>query len=191
MCHRKPIFVCLLPIALMIAGCSDRPPSSPSDMPAVQASTQGSSAVPGENRSITILDQCDPASFNAAIGAGACVNRNGGITFDAFVALLQEQARVPSWRFSPDTIHVPRDLTLAIINRGGEEHTFTEVEEFGGGVIPFLNNLAGTPVPAPECVALGSGGRIPAGGQTSHTFEPGEADKYQCCIHPWMRAVTR
>jgi hypothetical protein len=135
-----------------------------------------------------MLDQCDPDSFNAAIGPGTCVNRNGGITFDLFISLLQQHARVPSWRFSPDTIHVPRELTLAIVNRGGEAHSFTEVDEFGGGVVPNLNALAGTPVPAPECL---SADFVPAGGQTSHTFEPGEADKYQCCIHPWMRAVTK
>jgi hypothetical protein len=94
---------------------------------------------------------------------------------------------VPSWRFSPDTIHVSREWALAIVNRGGEVHTFTEVAEFGGGIIPDLNALAGTPVPAPEC-SPASLVFIPAGGQTSHTFEPGGADKYQCCIHPWMRA---
>jgi hypothetical protein len=126
-----------------------------------------------------MLDECEPDSFNAAVGPGACVNRNGGITFDLFLSLLQQQARVPSWRFSPDTIHVPRELTLAIVNRGGEVHTFTEVAA-----------LAGTPVPAPEC-SPASLVFVPSGGQTSHTFEPGEADKYQCCIHPWMRAVTR
>jgi hypothetical protein len=138
-----------------------------------------------------MLDQCDPDSFNAAIGPGTCINRNGGITFDLFIALLQQQSRVPSWRFSPDTIHVPGELTLPILNRGGETHTFTEVDEFGGGIVPVLNALSGNPVPAPECLALGPTDFVAPGARASHTFEPGEADKYQCCIHPWMRAVTR
>jgi hypothetical protein len=138
-----------------------------------------------------MLDECDPDSFNAVIGAGTCVGRSGGLRFDAFIALLEKHAQVPSWRFSPNTIHVPRELTLPVTNQGGEVHTFTEVEEFGGGVVPQLNALVGTPVPAPECLALSPGDFIAAGGQTSHTFERGEADKYQCCIHPWMRAVTR
>ena len=139
---------------------------------------------------IVMLDECDPDSFDAVIGPGTCV-RNGGLSFDTFIALLQKHAQVPSWRFSPNTIHVPRELTLAILNKGGEAHTFTEVEEFGGGIIEDLNVLSGTPIPAPECLALTDTDFIPAGGQTSHTFEPGETDKYQCCIHPWMRAVTR
>jgi hypothetical protein len=54
-----------------------------------------------------------------------------------------------------------------------------------------LNTLSGNPVPAPECLTLSPSDFIAAGGQTTHTFEPGESDKYQCCIHPWMRATTR
>ncbi len=77
---------------------------------------------------------------------------------------------------------------LSVVNQGGEVHTFTEVDDFGGGIVPELNALSGTPVVAPECLALGAGDFIAPGGQTSHTFERGEADKYQCCIHPWMRA---
>jgi len=37
--------------------------------------------------SLIMQDACDPDSFNAAIGAGACV-RNGGIKFDAFIEQL-------------------------------------------------------------------------------------------------------
>ena len=44
--------------------------------------------------------------------------------------------------------------TLVAINRGGEEHTFTEVEHFGGGFAPLLDNLSGNPDPAPECLQL-------------------------------------
>ena len=90
-------------------------------------------ALDAGGRRILLLDQCDPDSFNAVIGPGTCINRNGGVTFDVFIALLEKTQRVPSWRFSPDTIHVPRELTLSIVNAGGEAHTFTEVEEFGGG----------------------------------------------------------
>ena len=142
-------------------------------------------------RRITMLDECEPDSFNAAIAPGTCVGRNGGLTFEKFIAMLTAHAQVPSWRFSPNTIHVPRELTLDVVNQGGEAHTFTEVEEFGGGIVPDLNTLAGTPVPAPECLALSGTDFVPPGGQTTHTFEKGETDKYQCCIHPWMRAVTR
>jgi hypothetical protein len=33
----------------------------------------------------------------------------------------------------------------------GETHTFTEVAQFGGGLVGLLNDLSGNPVPAPEC----------------------------------------
>jgi hypothetical protein len=191
-CHRTPIFACLLPIAfiLTITACS-KAPSNPSPVTALQDPAQPAFAVAGENRIISILDECEPDSFNAAAGAGTCTNRNGGITFDLFLSMLTQKQQVPSWRFSPDTIRVPRDLTLTIVNRGGETHTFTEVAEFGGGIVPDLNRLSGTPVPAPECATLPGSQFIPSGGQMTHDFAKGEADKYQCCIHPWMRAVTK
>jgi hypothetical protein len=186
--------VCLMAALCLLTACSaGSDPVRPTSLPALDAatSTPAIGAAGGSGREIVMLDQCEPDSFNAAIGPGTCLNRNGGITFDLFIALLEGQRRVPSWRFSPDSIHAPADLTLPIVNRGGEVHTFTEVEEFGGGIVPVLNALSGTPVPAPECLALAPEDFVPPGGRTSHAFQPGEADKYQCCIHPWMRAVTR
>ncbi len=190
-----PIAATLLSVCLLAAACSETSnPTTPSGIAAVpQSSTSPSSArleVVAGGREIRMLDQCEPDSFNAAIGPGTCI-RNGGVTFDVFIALLQKHQVVPSWRFSPDAIHVPAELNLPVVNVGGEAHTFTEVEEFGGGIVPVLNNLSGTPVPAPECLSLTSADFIAPGAQTTHTFEPGEADKYQCCIHPWMRATTK
>jgi hypothetical protein len=190
-----PLCGVVLPIFVLVAACGEtRSPTTPSAASAVPQPASlntPATALLAEGRRILMLDQCEPDSFNAAVEPGTCVDRNGGITFDAFIALLQGQQRAPSWRFSPDTIHVPTELTLPIINGGGEVHTFTEVEEFGGGVVPVLNTLSGTPVPAPECLALSQSDFIPAGGQTTHTFAPGGSEKYQCCIHPWMRATTR
>ncbi len=70
-------------------------------------------------------------------------------------------------------------------------HTFTKVAQFGGGIVPVLNQLSGNLVPAPECVAL----------QPDDFVAPGAADRddiisapgttlYECCIHPWMRTVV-
>jgi hypothetical protein len=76
------------------------------------------------------------------------------------------------------------------VNHGGEVHTFTEVEEFGGGIVPNLNTLAGTPEPAPECLALaGSAFILPGGTFEDEVAAPG-TEHYQCCIHPWMHAVV-
>jgi hypothetical protein len=191
-----PIGALIIGLGILLSACSgsgDNTPASPSQVPGAfeTSMTQAArpSSVADDGREIRMQDQCDPESFNAVIGPGTCA-RNGGLKFDTFVALLQQQAQVPGWRFSPGSIHVPREMTLPIVNTGGETHTFTEVEEFGGGIVPQLNALAGTPVPAPECLALAAGDFIPAGGKTTHTFEPGESDKYQCCIHPWMHATA-
>jgi hypothetical protein len=75
--------------------------------------------------------------------------------------------------------------SLLAINNGGEVHTFTRVVDYGGGVVPFLNDLAGTPNVAPECVAEGT--FVPPGGTDSDTPDKTGELKFQCCIHPWMR----
>jgi len=177
-----PVASAALGIAALLAACEARTPSDPVDGPAFAAAS---------GRQILMLDQCDPESFNAVIGPGTCVDRNGGLSFSKFIAQLEKHQQVASWRFSPGVIHVSKEVTLPIVNKGGEVHTFTEVEEFGGGIVPDLNELTGLDEIAPECLALSGADFIPAGGETTHTFEPGESDKYMCCIHPWMRAVTR
>jgi hypothetical protein len=69
-------------------------------------------------------------------------------------------------------------------------HTFTEVEAFGGGFVPELNALSGNPVPAPECLALDPDDFVPPGGTYSDEVEEPGTERYQCCIHPWMRATV-
>ena len=185
------LLMCAAVIACTPSGDPAQAPAqsltSPSGVPSTGT---GALAIAASGRSILMLDQCEPESFDAAVEPGTCV-RNGGITFEHFIAALTTHQTVPSWRFSPDTIHVPHEVTLPIVNKGGETHTFTEVEEFGGGIVPVLNALTGNPIPAPECLQLTGADFIPAGGEATHTFEPGETEKYMCCIHPWMRAETR
>lgn len=171
-------------LAGVLAACSDIP--SPA---ALADDVAPSFAV--TRAQIAILDQCDPASFNAAIGPGTCVDRNGGITFGRLVELLTKKQTAPSWRFSPDVIHVPHDVTLPVRNLGGEEHTFTQVAEFGGGFVEVLNDLTGNPIPAPECLDFDNIEFIPAGGEAVQDFHAGADMKFMCCIHPWMRAVSR
>lgn len=192
---RVGIYAALLSACILLACTEARMPTDPAEVSASSTALTSSGgpsiALQTDGRRILMLDQCEPDSFNAAIGPGACIDRTGGLSFDTFIGLLQKIQTVPSWRFSPDSIHVPAELTLPIANAGGEVHTFTEVAEFGGGIVPDLNNLSGNPVPASECLALAPSDFIAPGGQTTHTFAAGEAAKYQCCIHPWMRAQTR
>src|SRR5262245_52658136 len=85
-------------------------------------------------RQVQALDDCDPATLNAVLGAGTCV-KNGSTTFSEFVAQLLAQGRAPAWRFAPGQLKLNASGTLTALNRGGEDHTFTEVASFGGGCI--------------------------------------------------------
>jgi plastocyanin len=180
-----------------IFGCSDsmKSPASPSATPsATQANTATASSafVPMSNtqRAIRILDACDADSFNAALGAGTCV-RNGGVLFDNFIELVRRHQSAGPWHFTPPQASLDVGDVLLAVNQGGETHTFTEVEEFGGGIVPLLNELTGLTTVAPECTQLQPADFIPAGGSSSETEEEEGVEKYQCCIHPWMRTEVR
>jgi hypothetical protein len=166
-------------------------PSGIADLPrTVAPGAPRAAAVGSENVIVNMHDNCDPGTFNAMLGAGTCVGR-GGLTFDNFIAQLTRHGFVGSWHFAPKTVSAKRGERFLVVNRGGEEHTFTEVEEFGGGIVASLNELAHLPNVAPECLALGADDFV-APGQTFHEgIESDEEEKYQCCIHPWMRLSTR
>lgn len=154
--------------------------------------TAGAGAVQGDKK-IRLLDDCDPATFNAVLGDGACIG-NGHTTFAEFIEELEETQDAHAWRNQPSNMHLNVGRSTLIENRGGETHTFTPVAEFGGGFVNELNGISGNPVPAPECLNFGSIDFIPAGavenGPTAGSSElPVGASKFQCCIHPWMRTV--
>jgi len=179
--------VVLATIVIGLAACSDasmptRPGvSAPSTLRADRSSHD-------HTKTVRIMDECDPATFDAAIGQpGSCV-RNGGMKFDQFVSVLTHLQTVPAWKFAPDNVNIRVGDVLAATNAGGEGHTFTEVEEFGGGVVDFLNALSGTPKKAPECVALALSDLVAPGATKSEVTDEAGDEKYQCCIHPWMRA---
>jgi plastocyanin len=137
---------------------------------------------------VALVDQCDSASFNAALGAGSCTH-NGVVTFSQFNAELTAQHSVAAWRFDPTAIAAKVGQSIVVTNSGGEVHTFTEVEHFGGGIVPSLNTASGNPTEAPECVALTSDAFILAGAAVTESAETKVGtEHYQCCIHPWMRA---
>ena len=140
------------------------------------------------NKVIHMNDQCDPETFNAAIGPGTCVSSHAGVKFDNFIRELSKTQKDGAWNFAPGEVRLRDGDTFQAENVGGEDHTFTEVDEFGGGIVPILNTLSGNPVPAPECLQLGPGDFIPPGGITAPEDEEPGVPHYQCCIHPWMRA---
>jgi len=139
---------------------------------------------------VSIQDQCDPASFNAALGAGTCT-KQGNVTLAAFNSELNATGRVAAWQFVPTSLTIHVGQSIAALNNGGEMHTFTEVAQFGGGIVPALNTASGNTVEAPECAALGAGGFVASGGTIrTDAATTVETENYQCCIHPWMRATV-
>ena len=175
-------------VALQVA-CGDPGAVLQPDSRAAVASRAEAKAAETGVRRIEMLDACDPATFNAAIGAGACT-RSGGLSFQQFIDHLTRRQVVESWRFSPAKVEARVGQSLLAINRGGEVHTFTEVETFGGGVVPVLNQLSGNPDVAPECLALAPTDFLPPGGSTSDDVDEAGTENYQCCIHPWMRTTV-
>lgn len=147
-------------------------------------------SAPSPTVHVSALDDCDSASFNAAIGAGTC-RKNGGVTFAQFNAELSSSHTVTAWQFAPSTLTARVGQSIVIANTGGEVHTFTEVEQFGGGVVPSLNTASGNTTVAPECTHLVAEDFIAAGATKTDTPEDkAGTERYQCCIHPWMRAVV-
>jgi plastocyanin len=189
-----PALIAGLATAFVVA-CSDssKSPAGPSASSTSSArhATAGGSAAPvalgGSGRKQSVIDlsdACDAETFNAALGPGTCV-RNGGVQFANFLELLTQHHSVGPWHMTPPQTHLDVGDVLMAVNHGGETHTFTEVDEFGGGIVPDLNQRMGLTTVAPECNAATF---IPSGGSSSETTDEEGVEKYQCCIHPWMRA---
>ena len=180
-------------VATAAVACEGRnaPPVAPSALEnrdaAAAPATLAQIATNAAQHAVTLFDACDPETFNAAVGPGTC-SRSGGVRFEDFVAELTRHHSAGAWHFAPSEVTLRTGQQLVANNRGGEAHTFTEVEEFGGGIVPFLNDLVGLKNVAPECNAAVV---IPPGGSTHETEHEAGVEKYQCCIHPWMRAEVR
>lgn len=150
---------------------------------------------------IEMQDDCQPASFNLAIGKGTCLG-DGETSFGAFIAEVQNTQRAADWKFDPSMLTIRSGRPVILKNEGGETHTFTMVKAFGGGFVPILNQLSGNPVPAAEC-ATGSGDSlVPVAPSAVNVFVAADKEgafktarlrpgkyMFQCCIHPWMRVI--
>lgn len=193
-------FVAVPALVLFVAACSDSgaPPTVPlSASPSLADRSNGNTNTANgdkdddDTRSVRMLDDCDPASFDAALqDPNACVGK-GKTTFDKFVAELTRSQVAQKWRFQPNHIELDRGATLTAVNNGGEVHTFTRVAKFGGGVVPLLNTLSGNPDVAPECTALEADDMVAPGGTYTAELNTDKLQHFQCCIHPWMRADVR
>lgn len=144
-----------------------------------------------DHRRVQILDACDPETFNAALGEGACVRKGGGVTIDRLVDQLTTKGEAAAWRFSPAHLKLDAGGAITAQNRGGEFHTFTEVAAFGGGCVPEINELLGLES-VPEC-AIGdifaTSGVPPGASLTTGPLAAGE-HRFMCLIHPWQRTTA-
>ena len=189
----------LVVLVALAASCSrEAQPVSPSLGSSAQttdASASGGSAavaaiVGGVERAVMLFDACDPETFNAALGPGTCT-RSGGVTFDNFIDQLTKHHSIGPWHFAPAVLTMKEGQTLLAVNTGGEVHTFTEVDEFGGGIVPILNQVTGNTNVAPECNQLQPADFLAPGARSSEVEDDAGVEKYQCCIHPWMRTEVR
>jgi len=144
-----------------------------------------------DNRVVNMLDDCDPATFNAppGPGPGTCVGK-GTTTFQAFIAELTATKMAARWLFMPTALETEEGKQIVAKNRGGEEHTFTRVANFGGGIVPPLNALSGNTTVAPECTTLEEDDFVKPGGVYKERLTDDHVQKFQCCIHPWMRTTV-
>ena len=153
------------------------------------ASLVGAIAYAATVRTVDLNDQCDPATFNAAIGPGTCTSNTPGVPFDVFVNQVGTTGQAGPWHFAPGIVQLSDGEAVQAHNTGGETHTFTEVAHFGGGFVDQLNQLSGNPVPAPECNPAKNPEIqfVAPGERTTPDLEEPGVHHYQCCIHPWMR----
>src|SRR5438552_16677175 len=84
---------------------------------------------------IVALDECDPITFNAALGADFCHNVALGAL--GFATTLQDLVAKASagqpdagWDFEPDVVKIKEGSLLSIVDQGGAPHTVTEVQQF-------------------------------------------------------------
>ena len=131
-----------------------------------------------------------PASFNAALGPGACV-RAGQTTFADLLAQFGAKHSVDKWRFTRTDFNIDAGGTIRVVDEGGEPHTFTRVSFFGNGCSPLDN---GEPVAGGiDCTSFNPF----ADASTIHSgdtkvfgdLKPGIV-RFQCMIHPWMRSTV-
>ncbi len=163
-------------------------------------------ATAGGVERVDVRDDCDAASFNAVLGAGACDPRfGGGTTFGELGAALagekgqraMRDGRLLGWRNNPVETELDRDESLHAVSRGGERHSFSRVNAFGGGCVDDLNRALGLPLVG----ALGNS-CLTVSPEHVHAMPPGSTVRisraeltpgenlYQCLIHPWMHTTV-
>jgi plastocyanin len=187
---------CIALLVLGLAACADssREPVAPDargDAGFFATSSDDEQDDFSERRNIAIRDDCDPRD-PAWAPTGGCLLRRGDVTFAEFNAEMNSLLAASvvghqAWRNDPSYVEIKAGKTVRVRNRGGRVHTFTEVAMFGGGKIPSPDLNKGL-VTAPECPGSTN---IPPGGSMLVAELAVGNHRFQCCIHPWMRALIK
>jgi plastocyanin len=137
-----------------------------------------------------MLDDCDPRDVAGWAATGGCALKRGNVTFAEFARELDSPLALAvvghqAWRNEPSYLVVGEGKTVRVRNDGGRVHTFTKVAAFGGGKVPnpALNEGLVTAPECPSSVDVPPGATVRISG-----LAPGD-HRFECCIHPWMRAL--
>jgi hypothetical protein len=151
-----------------------------------------------DTHEVLIEDDCEPITFNASgqafFGRSLCEEDFGGsITFGDFLDAMVLVGGHGAWRFNPNHATIQKGEPLKVTNKGGETHSFTEVVDFGGGIVPEFNELLGGLQPVPETQNPDYFGPTFLASGDSRTIDeidlqPG-MHRFMCVIHPWQRSV--
>ena len=96
--------------AALLVACSD---ASRSTSPAVASRDFSARTEAGEtNHIVSMHDACDPATFDAALQDPSACLRDGGVTFQEFVAQLQKHQQAGAWHFAQKVPSAPLLFTL-------------------------------------------------------------------------------
>lgn len=140
---------------------------------------------------IAMRDDCDPndPSWSAT---GGCLLRHGDVSNAEFRQELSSPLSLSvighqSWRNDPNYLEVQSGKDVTVTNEGGRVHTFTEVAQFGGGKIPNPALNRGL-ITAPECLTSTN---VPPGERIRLSGLAAGNHRFECCIHPWMRALIK
>jgi len=178
----------VLALALAALACTDSaipttPAAAHEQLAAANADRSADDA-----RTLRMYDSCDPATFNAVFNDPTICIKQGHVPFDRFIAELTQTQRAAQWRFAQQNVELTPGASVFALNEGGEVHTFTRVAQFGGGILPLLNDLSGNATVAPECTTLEADDFVAPGALYTAELGTDAVQHFQCCIHPWMRA---
>jgi plastocyanin len=140
---------------------------------------------------IAMLDDCDPSDPTWA-QIGGCDQRRGDVSRAEFAAENSSPLSLSvighqAWRNDPSYLEIREGERVRIANEGGRVHTFTRVEQFGGGKAanPALNKGLTTSPECPASIDVAPGDSIDLSGLAVGNH------RFLCCFHPWMRGMIK